>query len=53
VPEKYCYSVQGYTAQQLYETTYLDALGAFNYLVYLKRKPKEALADLKAGLPRR
>ena len=53
VPEKYAYKVQGYSAQQLFETTYLDVLGGFNYLIYLKRKPKEALADLKAGLPRK
>lgn len=53
VPEKYAYKVQGYSAQHLFETTYLDVLGAFNYLIYLKRKPKEALADLKAGLPRK
>ena len=53
VPEKAAYKVQGYSAEQLYNTTYLEVLGAFNYLVYLKRKPKEALADLKAGLPRK
>lgn len=53
VPEKYCYKVKGYSAQQLFESTYLDVIGAFNYLVFLKRKPQEALAALKAGLPRK
>lgn len=53
VPDKYCYRVQGYTAEQLYDTTYLEVLGAFNYLIYLTIKPQEALANLKKGLPRR
>jgi hypothetical protein len=53
VPEKFSYKVQGYSAEQLYKTTYLEALGAFNYLIYLKKNPKEALANLKAGLLRR
>lgn len=53
VPEKYCYKVKGYSAEQLYKTSYLEVLGAFNYLIYLKRKPNEALAALKAGLPRK
>ena len=53
VPAKNCYKVQGYSAEQLYTTTYLEVLGAFNYLVYLKTKPQEALDKLKKGLPRR
>lgn len=53
VPEKYCYKVQGYSAEQLYTTTYLEVLGAFNYLIYLGTTPQEALANLKKGLPRR
>lgn len=53
VPEKYCYKVQGYSAEQLYATTYLEVLGSFNYLIYLSTKPQEALANLKKGLPRR
>lgn len=53
VPADDCYKVQGYSAEQLYTTTYLEVLGAFNYLVYLKTKPQEALDKLKKGLPRR
>ena len=53
VPAEECYKVQGYSAEQLYTTTYLEVLGAFNYLVYLKTKPQEALDKLKKGLPRR
>ena len=53
VPAKNCYKVQGYSAEQLYTTTYLEVLGAFNYLIYLTMKPQEALDKLKKGLPRR
>lgn len=53
VPTKYCYKVQGYSAEQLHTTTYLEVIGAFNYLIYLSTKPHEALANLKKGLPRR
>ena len=49
VPADDCYKVQGYSAEQLYTTTYLEVLGAFNYLVYLKTKPQEALDKLKKG----
>ena len=53
VPEEDCYKVQGYSAEQIKNSTYLEVIGAFNYLIYLKRNPKKALADLKAGLPRK
>lgn len=53
VPEKYCYKVQGYSAEQLNKTTYLEVLGSFNYLIYLGNKPQEALANLQKSLPRR
>lgn len=53
VPEKYSYKVQGYSAERLHKTTYLEVLGAFNYLIYLRNKPKEALLNLQKGLPRR
>jgi len=45
--------VEGQTAKSLSESTYLEPVGAYNFLVYLKEKPKEALADLKRGLPRK
>lgn len=51
-PEK-AISVEGYTAQVLNSTTYLSALGAYNFLIYLREKPEEAIEDLKAGLPRK
>lgn len=53
VPDSCCYRVQGYSAEQLCRTTFLTPLGAFNYLIYLQERPEEALANLKAGLPRR
>ena len=43
--------VEGYTAEKLYNTTMLNPLGAYNYLIYLRDNPEEALAYLKAGLP--
>lgn len=44
---------EGFTAQQLHEATYLTPLGAYNYMIYLRESPKEALEDLKKGLPKR
>lgn len=43
--------VEGYTAEKLCNKTILNPLGAYNYLIYLRENPKEALANLKAGLP--
>jgi len=48
-----CYKVQGYSAKQIYDSTYLEVIGAYNYLIYLRRKPKEALENLEKGLPRK
>jgi len=42
-----------YNAQMLYENYELSIIGAYNYLIYLREEPDEALADLKAKLPRR
>ncbi len=53
VPEKYCYKVEGYSAEQLCKTKMLNPLEAYNYLIYLRYNPDEALANLKAGLPRK
>ena len=39
--------VEGYTAQQLNETTHLTVMGAYNYLIYLREDPKMALDNLK------
>lgn len=43
--------IEGYSAEQLYKTTRLEIIGAYNYLIYLREKPEEALRDLNAGLP--
>ena len=45
--------VCGYTAETLHRDYNLLPLGAYNYLVYLKEDPNNALTDLKAGLPRK
>ncbi|MDD8048376.1 MAG: hypothetical protein PHH04_02115 [Thomasclavelia sp.] len=44
---------QGYNAKTLNEKFPLSVLGAFNYLIYLRDNPKEALDNLNKGLPRR
>ncbi len=44
-------SVCGYTAKNLMETTHLTVLGCYNYLIYLREDEKNALDDLKKGLP--
>lgn len=43
--------VCGYNAKILHQNFPLSPLGAYNYLIYLKEHPQEALADLRAGLP--
>lgn len=45
--------VCGYTAEALHRDYDLSPLGAYNYLVYLKEDPDNALACLQAGLPRK
>ena len=46
-------TVKKISAKQLVDTTYLSPVGAYNYLIYLRESPKEALEDLKKGLPRK
>lgn len=53
VPEDDCYRVEGYSAQDIFEKTYLTEIGAYDYLIYLKEDPEPALKDLKNGLPRK
>lgn len=43
--------INGFTVEQLTKETRLTPLGAFNYLVYLREQPDEALKHLKTGLP--
>ena len=45
-------TIEGFTARQLNEQYPLSALGAYNYLIYLREEPKEALGLLKKGLLR-
>lgn len=45
--------VEGLTAETLNSSYPLSLLGAYNYLIYLRESPKEALEDLKKGLPRK
>jgi len=45
--------IYGYTAQKLCEKFSLSVLGAYNYLIYLREYPDEALADLERALPRK
>jgi hypothetical protein len=44
--------VEGYTAKYLAANYPLTGIGVYNYLIYLREKPAEALSDLRAGLPR-
>lgn len=46
-------TAEGLSAQSLNESTYLSPIGAYNYLIYLREEPEEALADLEQGLPKR
>lgn len=45
--------VEGYNAKQLTEKYPLTVLGAYNYLIYLREDPSNALSDLQKGLPRK
>ena len=53
LPGENCVNVEGYTAKRLHENYPLAILGAYNYLIYLRERPKEALEDLAKGLPRK
>lgn len=53
MPEDDCYRVEGYSAQDIYRKTYLTEIGAYNYLIYLRKHPKQALKNLKDELPRK
>ena len=53
IPDSVCVRRHNYSAKQIYETAHLEVIGAFNYLIYLYKNPEKALADLKAGLPKK
>lgn len=44
-------NVEGFTAERLTRDYPLNAVGAYNYLIYLRENPEKALSDLRAGLP--
>ena len=48
-------SIEGYTAKKLHDEVEdkLSIIGIYNYLIYLKESPKEALHYLALGLPRK
>lgn len=46
-------TVKKISAKQLVDSTYLSPVGAYNYLIYLRESPEEALEDLRKGLPRK
>lgn len=50
-PKDGAVSVEGHTAEELFRSTKLKELGAYNYLIYLREQPERALADLEKGLP--
>lgn len=52
-PDEQAIHVEGFTARELNERFPLSQLGAYNYLIYLRERPKDALEDLRKGLPRR
>ena len=46
-------AIEGFTAEKLNSDFPLSVIGAYNFLIYLRENPKEALEDLKKGLPRK
>ena len=53
VPDRYASVFFGYTAKRISTETDLTVLGAFNYMVFLRQNPNEALSNLEKGLPRK
>lgn len=46
-------AIEGFSAKRLNKEYPLSVLGAYNYLIYLKEDPQNAILDLKKGLPRK
>lgn len=53
VPDERCLRIEGFSAKELCEKTYLKPIGAYNYLVSLRHNPQIAIENLKKGLPRK
>ena len=45
--------IEGFTAEKLNSDFPLSVIGAYNFLIYLRENPKDALEDLRKGLPRK
>lgn len=52
-PDSSIITAEGYTAEQLYHEYKLSLLGAYNYLIWLRTEPQEALKQLNDGLKRK
>lgn len=53
LPDKYACCFSGFTAKQLYTETSLPLPETFQYMVYLNRRPEEALRELNSKFPGR
>ena len=53
LPAGQAITAEGFSAQQLHTQYPLSLLGAYNYLIYLREAPQEALGNLARGLPRK
>lgn len=49
VPDNFCVKRNNYSAKQIFKSTSLEAICAYNYLIFLKNNPNEALDKLKTG----
>lgn len=52
-PTESALEIEGYTAEKLYREFKLSILGAYNYLIWLKTEPQDALKQLNDGLKRK
>lgn len=55
VPDKYAVWVKGYTCENIYNMckSRMSILGAFNYMVFLKKNPERAIKILSEHLPQK
>lgn len=50
VPDKYACCFRGYTAKRLFTEHSMSLPGAFQYMVFLRQNPTEALLELQSGI---
>ena len=44
--------IEGYTAKDISElASFMKGLGVYNFMIYLREYPEEALSDIKEGFP--